>query len=47
MILTEENFFVSQIDANNNSINVSQLCGIYRVNIITQEKKTTKVIIVK
>ena len=39
--------FVSQIDANNNSINVSELCGIYLLNIITQEKKTTKVIIVK
>jgi len=37
----------SQIDANNNTIDVSQLSGIYIVNIISQEKRITKILVIK
>ena len=45
--LNGRKILVSQIDANNNSINVSELNGIYILNIITAEKKITEIIIVK
>ena len=38
--------FVSQIDVDNNTIDVSSFKGIYIVNIITQEKAITKRIII-
>jgi endonuclease I len=39
----------SQIDVNNNNntIHVSELKGIYVVNVISQEKRTTKIIVIK
>jgi endonuclease I len=39
--------FVSQIDVDNNTIDVSGFKGIYVVNIITQEKSITKNIIIR
>jgi hypothetical protein len=37
----------SQIDVNNNTIDVSELKGIYLVNITTQEIRITKIIVIK
>ena len=37
----------SQIGANNNAIDVSELKGIYLVNILSQEKRITKVLMIK
>tara|TARA_B110000091_G_scaffold118726_1_gene127891 strand:+ start:1395 stop:2474 length:1080 start_codon:yes stop_codon:yes gene_type:complete len=39
--------FVTKIDANQNSIDVSMLSGIYLLDIITLEKKITKIVIIK
>ena len=36
-----------QIDINKNTINVSKLKGIYLVNILSQEKEITKVLVIK
>jgi endonuclease I len=37
----------SQINVNKNTINVSELKGIYVVNILSQEKRITKVLVIK
>jgi hypothetical protein len=37
----------SQIGVNNNTIDVSELKGIYLVNILSQEKRITKTLVVK
>ena len=36
-----------QIDINKNTINVSKLKGIYLVNILSQEKEITKILVIK
>jgi endonuclease I len=37
----------SKINANNSTIEVSELKGIYMVNILSQEKKRTKILVIK
>jgi hypothetical protein len=37
----------SQININNHIIDVSELKGIYLVNIISQEKRITKITVIK
>ena len=39
--------FVSEINVNNNTVDVSSLRGVYIVNIVTQEKTITKRIMIK
>ena len=37
----------SQIGVNNNTIDVSELKGIYLVNILSQEKRISKILVIK